>query len=89
MRRAKFDVFLRARRPGSPAQHGFVRPVICVETGVEYASLTAAAKELGVYGKQSIHKAIRLGHKSGGFHWQYKEARRPGRPALDDLDDGF
>lgn len=47
------------------------RPVICIETGVVYESMNAAAEELGIC-KQSISKCCRGERQTaGGFHWAY------------------
>nr|8B6E_A Chain A, sCTP-23166 [Paulinella chromatophora]8B6E_B Chain B, sCTP-23166 [Paulinella chromatophora] len=50
---------------------GYSRAVRCVETGVEYPSLSAAAKAMDLFGPQNIYKAIRLGKLAGGYHWVY------------------
>ena len=47
------------------------KPVVCVETGEFYPSLTAAEKKTGHYG---IHKACSgVQMTSGGCHWRYAE----------------
>eukprot|EP00808_Paulinella_micropora_P012612 g21468.t1 len=62
-----------------------LRPVVCVETGEEYASLSAAARQLNLYGQNSIWNSIKNGTKSGGYHWRYKGVHRVGRFSKLDL----
>ena len=49
------------------------KAVICVETNVEYESISEAAKLTGI-GMKNISCALRGGEKftAGGFHWNYK-----------------
>ncbi len=46
-------------------------PVKCVETGVVYPSLTAAAKALGLRTASSVWCAIHRNELAGGYHWAY------------------
>lgn len=47
--------------------------VICVETGIKYDSLTAAAEAIGVF-KQNISRCLKGRCKTvGGYHWVYAE----------------
>lgn len=47
------------------------KPVICLETGIVYESVTHAAKEFGVV-QQTISNALTGYRKSAvGFHWKY------------------
>eukprot|EP00808_Paulinella_micropora_P004831 g38068.t1 len=54
------------------------RPVVCVETGVVYPSLSAAARAVGMekFGKQRIWDAISNKRRAGGFHWSYAEKEK-------------
>ena len=48
------------------------RPVICLETGEEYESVTVAAAAIGtVY--SAVYTAIRTGGRRGGYHWAYAD----------------
>ena len=49
--------------------HPNAKPVICVETGIKYCTITDAEQMTSI-ARQSIRKAIsgRL-HTAGGFHW--------------------
>lgn len=49
------------------------KSVRCVETGVVYQDMTAAAKALGMHGPSHISTACKTGRKSGGYHWEYVE----------------
>ena len=46
------------------------RPVICLETGEEYESASAAA--IGTI-HSTVYQAIRTGGRSGGYHWAYAD----------------
>lgn len=46
------------------------RPVICVETGIEYISITEATKKTGINNISACCRG-RL-ETSGGYHWKYK-----------------
>lgn len=55
------------------ANLGPARPVICVETGEYFASITRAAKAFGLDDK-SISRVCSGGlHTCGGYHWKYAE----------------
>ena len=45
------------------------RAVRCIETGDEFESIAAANKSLGA--EYCINRAIRLGYKAAGYHWEY------------------
>ena len=46
------------------------RPVICVETGVEYESILAATKEMRLTSNKCILRVVNNPtRKSRGFHW--------------------
>ena len=46
------------------------RPVVCIETGIEYATIREAAQAIGVSDKNA-QRAIKNGYRWGGFHWNY------------------
>lgn len=48
------------------------KPVICIETGVVYPSIGAAAIACGVE-HGNISRATRQGMKAGGYHWRKVE----------------
>ena len=49
------------------------RPVLCVETGLIYESMSKAAKENNTY-KDGIYRVCRgINKTAGGYHWQYVE----------------
>lgn len=53
------------------AKKGNIKAVICVETGVVYASQTEAARETGIP-QGNISKACRgLLGAVGGYHWRF------------------
>lgn len=49
-------------------------PLLCVETGIEYASAASAAREVYAgntkYASQRLRKASRSGKEAFGFHWR-------------------
>lgn len=47
------------------------RPVICIETNVEYESISDAAKKTGINNISACYRG-RL-ETSGGYHWKYKQ----------------
>lgn len=48
------------------------KPVVCVETGEVYASLTAAAKAKGMSRHTLISNALNgISKTAGGFHWRF------------------
>lgn len=49
------------------------RPVRCIDTGVEYRSIRAAAQSLGV-AHTTVLRSIQKGHKSMGTSWEYVHA---------------
>lgn len=51
-------------------KHSNKCPVICVETGARYHTVTAAAKAV-VVNASNIVKACKSGTTSGGYHWEY------------------
>lgn len=48
-------------------------PIMCVETGVVYESVTAAARAVGTKNNSSISRAARKGYTTAGYHWRYVE----------------
>ena len=48
------------------------KPVRCVETREVFPSVAAAAKWAGS-DRSAISHAIRLGHRAGGYHWEYAD----------------
>ncbi len=47
------------------------KPVLCVETGVIYTSVSEAARQCGLW-QQNISKVLSgQMHTSGGYHWRY------------------
>lgn len=60
------------RRKLSESQRGRIAPnrkkVVCVETGVVYASISEASK---LTGANNIGRAVRLGAPSGHLHWRF------------------
>eukprot|EP00808_Paulinella_micropora_P007383 g62571.t1 len=70
-RLVRLGVELFSRMP-----EGRPRPVVCVETGKTYESLSIAARE-GLpglkFGPQRIWDAIHKKGRAGGYHWQYAE----------------
>lgn len=65
----------RRIREGKP-YHARVRPVLCLETGIVYPSISRAAKEVGLRGGNSISECLAGKTKtSGGFHWEYADGR--------------
>ena len=50
------------------------RPIRCVESGVVYESVTAAARAVGTKHNSSISRAARTGGTAAGHHWEYVEA---------------
>lgn len=48
------------------------KPVVCVETGVVYPSIGAAAIACGAE-HGNVSRAVRQGMKAGGYHWRVAE----------------
>lgn len=46
------------------------KPVECIETGEQYASITAVARVLGVT-ESSVYQALRKGSRCKGYHWRF------------------
>lgn len=65
---------LAERNRTSRPRH-FTRPVQCIETGVIYESVVRAAEAAGVHDSK-IHRAMRTGWMSGGFHWRHVSEER-------------
>ena len=62
--RHRFDVLKRNNIP--------TRPVIFVETGMEFDSITSAAKYMNRRSPRQIGAACRENHRtSAGYHWRY------------------
>lgn len=52
-----------------------IKPVICVETGIEYPSVREAGRQTGI-GNSEISKCCRCVYRyktAGGYHWKFKE----------------
>lgn len=69
--RPRPDLVTRNKAGGIPH---FKRPVRCVETGKVYESVVAAANAVGVHDSK-VHRALKEGGRSGGYHWQYLAPR--------------
>lgn len=52
------------------------RPVICLETGERFESLTLASRMLGIR-KSNVFKAIKNGSTAHGFHFYYGDEPKP------------
>eukprot|EP00808_Paulinella_micropora_P017429 g80497.t1 len=52
------------------------RPIVCLETGQVYPSISEAMRTTGVHRKNISHSLMK-GYRAGGYHWYY----------LDDEDD--
>lgn len=46
-------------------------PVICIESGITYNSMTDAEKQTGI-GRHAIKKACESGKECKGVHWRYE-----------------
>lgn len=57
-----------SRRSG--ANHSRSRPVINLDTGEQFCSLTEAAKSLG-YSTKAVYQAMRRNCVCGGYRWKY------------------
>lgn len=53
----------------------YTRPVRCIETGEVFPSMTAAAIHVNIHNSK-IHRAIKTGCRSRGYHWEYVNASR-------------
>ena len=51
------------------------KPVVCIETGVSYSSITEAQRQTGIFARTISHVCNREKNykTAGGFHWQFKE----------------
>ena len=48
-------------------------PVICVETGKKYDSITDAAIDIGQKKPSNIIVALKSGGRAGGYHWRFDD----------------
>lgn len=64
-----------AERNRSQAIKHYARPVRCVETGVEFGSVNEAAASVNLHNSK-ICRALKLGTRSGGLHWEYVNSER-------------
>ena len=53
---------------------GPARPVICIETGELFCSVSAAAREYGIGNSRICGVCRGKLHTCGGFHWKYANA---------------
>ena len=53
----------------------YTRPVRCIETGEVFPSVKAAADHVKI-DDSKINRAIKLGHRSRGYHWEYVNPSR-------------
>lgn len=49
------------------------RPVVCVETGEQFPSATAAARANGSASLGGLGYSLRTGHRYKGMHWRYAD----------------
>ncbi len=49
-------------------------PVICVETGKEYETISEASRETGI-NRGNIHRCLKNNSRAGGFHWKRNGGR--------------
>lgn len=61
----------------TPSSSNTPRAVVCVESGEEYATATAAVKALGLKSSTAVINAIRSGGTAGGYHWYYADQPKP------------
>lgn len=55
-------------------------PVICVETGKKYDSITDAAIDIGQKTPSNIIVALKSGGRAGGYHWRFADVEKPVPP---------
>lgn len=55
-------------------------PVICVETGKKYDSITNAAIDIGQKEPSNIIVALKSGGRAGGYHWRFADVEKPVPP---------
>lgn len=55
-------------------------PVICVETGKKYDSITDAAIDIGQKKPSNIIVALKSGGRAGGYHWRFADVEKPVPP---------
>lgn len=55
-------------------------PVICVETGKKYDSITDAAIDIGQKRPSNIIVALKSGGRAGGYHWRFADVEKPVPP---------
>ena len=55
-------------------------PVICVETGKKYDSITTAAIDIGQKEPSNIIVALKSGGRAGGYHWRFADVEKPVPP---------
>eukprot|EP00808_Paulinella_micropora_P021080 g55865.t1 len=56
-------------------RRGPARPVICIDTGLTYASLGEAAAAHNVR-IADLHDALHTGLRAGGFKWGYADGEK-------------
>ena len=52
------------------------RPVVCVETGEVFPTVTEAAKAKNINAARNICRSCKNGGRCGGYHWRYHEDRK-------------
>lgn len=48
------------------------QPVVCVETGIQYESISDAARKTKI-NRANLHRCLNDGKRAGGFHWKKVE----------------
>jgi hypothetical protein len=61
-----------AVKAGQASGRKHAKPVVCVETGVEYPSAKEAMRQTGI-NDANIGTSCKSGKRAGGYHWKYSE----------------
>jgi len=59
-------------------KHPLSHSILCVETCVEFETVTQAANVMGL-NRRAIHNALNTGGRSGGYHWQTIKNKKDGK----------